>query len=80
MNLDTHRTNTAGNWMTSMVRRRMALALVGQAVSLVVNPRKIAHGIVTDVLTEADVPQIVVDGMNYSFNQILTHVPVPLSP
>ena len=82
MNLDTHQTNTTRNRMTnelSIVRERMAWALVGQAVSLVVNPRKIARGIVTDVLAEPDIPQIVVNGMKYSFNQILTHVPAPLN-
>ena len=81
MNRQTHRTNTSTNWMTNPltdVRQRMAQALVGQAVSLV-DAKRIIRGIVTDVLAEADIPKIVVDGMGYNFNQVLTNVPVALS-
>jgi hypothetical protein len=53
--------------------------MVGQAVSLVVDAKTIAHGVVTDVMAEAGIPEIVVDGMRYNFNQILTHVPAALS-
>ncbi len=77
-----YRTNIRENSFTAPingVRQRMAEALVGQAVSLAVGPKKIAHGIVTSVLAEAGVPQIVVDGMRYNFNQVLTRVPAALS-
>ena len=57
------------------VRNRMAQALVGQAVSLLVAPEIITKGVVTDVLAEADAPKIVVHGLKYNFNQILTSIP-----
>ena len=82
MKRPTHRINPPVNWIVSPlngVRQRMAKALVGQAVSLVVDARTITHGIVTDVLAEPDVPQIVVGGMRYNFNQILTNVPATFS-
>ena len=60
------------------VRQRIAKALLGQAVSLMVNPKKITQGIVTNVLIEADIPEIVVEGMRYKFNQILTACPAAL--
>ena len=57
------------------VRSRMARALVGQAVSLLVAPEIIAKGVVTDVLPDVDAPKIVVHGSKYTFNQVLTSVP-----
>ena len=83
MNRPTQQINATINWMNvplNDVRQRMARALVGQAVSLVVDAKTIAHGIVTDVLAETDIPKVVVDGMRYNFNQILTNVPAALSP
>jgi len=58
------------------VRQRMASALIGQAVTLAVDAKTVAHGIVSGVLTEKDSPKIVVDGARYNFNQILTHSPI----
>ncbi len=81
MNHHTHRTDNSMNWMTgplNSVRQRMAKALVGQAVSLVVTPQKITHGIVTDVLAETGIPLVVVDGATYNLNQVLTQVPAAL--
>ena len=81
MNRPAHRTHAPTNWVANPlgdVRQRMARALLGQAVSLVVNPKKITQGIVTDVLTGAEIPEIVVEGMRYKFNQILTTIPARL--
>jgi hypothetical protein len=61
------------------VRRRMALALVGQEVSLLVNPGTITHGIVSEVIGEIDFPQIVVGRGIYDVDQVLTHIPVAFS-
>jgi len=60
---------------TDSVSDRLAKALVGQAVSLLVAPETITHGVVTDVLTEAGAPKIVVHGLQYPFSQVLTSVP-----
>jgi hypothetical protein len=61
------------------LRQRMALALIGQEVSLKVNAKTIEHGIVTDVLGELDFPQIVVGRGIYDMDQVLTHVPAAFS-
>lgn len=82
MNRLTHTINVPSNRSTSLlvsVRQRMAKALIGQAVSLMKDSKTISHGIVTDVLAEADIPQIIVDGARYNFNQILTNIPAALS-
>jgi len=76
------RTDISTNWMAGslgMIRRRMAKALVGQAVSIAVDAKTIARGIVTDVLPEADIPEIVVEGTKYNLSQILTSTPAALS-
>jgi len=82
MNRSINRFDDTTDWMTSplrTIRQRMAKALIGQSVSIVINPKTIARGTVTAVLAETDVPQIIVDGMKYNFNQLLTNVPVAFS-
>ncbi len=82
MNRLMHQINIPTNRSTGLlasVRQRMAKALIGQAVSLMKDSKTIRHGIVTDVLAEAEVPQIIVDGARYNFNQILTNIPAALS-
>jgi len=76
-----HKTNGAGCLHAnrlSDVHTRIAASLLGQAVSLLVDPKTTAHGIVTGVLTEADVPKIVVGGARYDLAQILTAAPASL--
>ena len=83
MNRLTHRVHTPNSRMTTQftgIRQRMALALVGQAVSLAVDAKTIVHGIVTGVMAGVDVPEIVVNGTSYNYNQILTNVPAAFSP
>jgi len=57
------------------LHNRIAQSLIGRAVSLNVDAKTITHGIVTNVLNEAGVPQIVVQGMLYNLDQILTSTP-----
>jgi hypothetical protein len=58
-----------------VVSLNMAQALVGRTVDLLVGTKKVAHGIVTGVLTEAGKPRIVVGRSSYDMSQILTITP-----
>jgi len=49
--------------------------MIGKAVDLLTGSRKVLHGIVTGVTTEAGKPKIVVNGHRYDMNQILTVLP-----
>jgi hypothetical protein len=59
----------------NVVSLNMAQALVGRTVDLLVGTKKVAHGIVTGVLTEAGKPRIVVGRSSYDMSQILTITP-----
>lgn len=52
----------------------MANALVGRTVDVLVS-KKVTHGVVTGVLTEAGKPRIVVGRTSYDLRQILTITP-----
>lgn len=58
----------------NIVSLNMAHALVGRSVDLLVSKR-ITHGVVTGVLTEAGKPRIVVGRSSYDVRQILTITP-----
>lgn len=58
----------------NVVSLNMAQALVGRSVDLLVS-RKVTHGVVTGVLTEAGKPRIVVGRTSYDLRQILTITP-----
>lgn len=58
------------------LRNRMAQSLVGRVVSLSVDAKTITHGVVTNVLNDTGIPQIVVQGNLFDLNQILTATPV----
>jgi hypothetical protein len=62
------------------VRKNIARAMVGRTVDLLVDAQTVAHGVVTGVLTEAGMPKLVVDGMSYDLNQILTATPASFDP
>lgn len=58
----------------NVVSLNMANALVGRSVDLLVS-KKVTHGVVTGVLTEAGKPRIVVGRTSYDLRQILTITP-----
>ena len=58
-----------------VVRRNIARAMVGRTVDLLVDTGTIAHGVVTGVMTDAGTPKLVVGGMSYDLNQLLTATP-----
>lgn len=58
----------------NVVSFNMANALVGRSVDILVS-KKVTHGVVTGVLTEAGKPRIVVGRTSYDLRQILTITP-----
>jgi hypothetical protein len=58
----------------NIVSLNMANAMVGRTVDLLVS-KKVTHGVVTGVLTEAGKPRIVVGRTSYDLRQILTITP-----
>ena len=61
------------------IRQEMALSLVGRAVNLLAGARRVTTGVVTGVLTEAGVTKLIVGGISYNLDQILTAVPPALN-
>ncbi len=59
----------------SSIALKMASSLIGHSVDVIANANSIAHGIVTGVLTEAGRPKLVVAGVPYDMNQLLTATP-----
>lgn len=57
------------------LRNRIAQSLVGRVVSLNVDAKTVTHGIVTNVLNDTGIPQIVVQGNLFDLDQILTATP-----
>jgi hypothetical protein len=58
----------------NVVSLNMANAMVGRSVDLLVS-RKVTHGVVTGVLTEAGKARIVVGRASYDLSQVLTVSP-----
>lgn len=59
----------------NIVSLNMANAMVGRTVDLLAGAKKVTHGVVTGVLTEAGKPRIVVGRSSYDLSQILTVTP-----
>ena len=57
------------------IPNHLALALVGQTVSLLGRANTIFHGVVAGVLTETGRPKLVVNRVEYDLNQVLTVTP-----
>lgn len=56
----------------NIISLNMANALVGRTVDVLASTKKVTHGVVSGVLTEAGKPRIVVGRMSYDMSQILT--------
>lgn len=59
----------------NIISLNMANALVGRTVDVLASAKKVTHGVVSGVLTEAGKPRIVVGRMSYDMSQILTISP-----
>lgn len=60
----------------NIVSLNMANALVGRTVDVLAGTKKVTHGVVSGVLTEAGKPRIVVGKSSYDMRQILTISPL----
>jgi hypothetical protein len=58
-----------------IINNHLALALVGQTVSLLDHAHKIAHGVVAGVVTETGRSKLIVDRVEYDLNQVLSVTP-----
>jgi hypothetical protein len=61
------------------IRRQMATRLIGRTVDVLSTAKTVAHGVVTGVLSEAGVDKLVVGGVEYHLNQLLTVTPASLN-
>ena len=61
------------------IPNHMALALVGQTVSVLGRANNVLHGIVAGVVTETGRPKLVVGRAEYDLNQVLTVTPTALN-
>jgi hypothetical protein len=59
----------------TIVSVNMANSMVGRSVDISIGTKRITHGVVTGVLTEAGKPRIVVGRASYDLRQILTISP-----
>ncbi len=59
----------------NVVSLNLAQALVGRTVDVLTGHKKVTHGVVTGVLTEAGKPRIVIGRTSYDVRQILTITP-----
>jgi len=57
------------------IPNHLALALIGQTVSVLSHANKIPHGVVAGVLTQTGRPKLVVGRIQYDLNQVLSVTP-----
>lgn len=69
------RPNGSSRFGSQTVPNHLALALIGQTVSVLDRAHKVAHGVVAGVLTETGRPKLVVNRVEYDLNQILSVTP-----
>ncbi len=67
--------STADRRSLDSIRHEMACTLIGQTVDVMAGARNIVHGVVTGVLNEYGIDKLVVGGMEYDLNQLLTVTP-----
>ena len=65
----------ASRFALQTIPTHLALALVGQTVSLRGRANRVFHGVVAGVLTETGRPKLVVDRVEYDLNQVLSVTP-----
>ena len=61
------------------IRGKIANAMIGRAVDLLVSARRTRHGIVTAVDLASGVPKIIVAGLRYDLEQVLTVTPANMN-
>jgi hypothetical protein len=61
------------------IRGKIARAMVGRSAALLATTRRITHGVITAVLTDAGAPKLIVNGASYDLNQVLAVYPNSLN-
>lgn len=69
------RSNNSSRFGPQIIPNHLALALVGQTVSLLDRAHKVAHGVVSGVLMETGRPKLIVGRVEYDLNQVLSVTP-----
>jgi hypothetical protein len=67
--------NASSRFGPQTIPNHLALALIGQSVSLLDRAHKVAHGVVAGVLMETGRPKLIVDRVEYDLSQVLTVTP-----
>ena len=70
---------SASGLRVQTIPNHLALALIGQTVSVLGRANKVSHGVVAGVLTETGRPKLVVGRMQYDLNQVLSVTPPPFN-
>jgi hypothetical protein len=67
--------NASSRFGSQTIPNHLALALIGQSVSLLDRAHQVAHGVVAGVLMETGRPKLIVDKVEYDLSQVLTVTP-----
>ncbi len=66
---------TQSSAMSSSLSMLQANSLIGSTVSLQVDPKTTANGVVQGVVLNGTTPQIIVNGTHYDFSQVISVTP-----
>jgi len=69
------RLSNASRFRSQTIPNHLAVALIGQNVSLLGRSNTILHGVVAGVVTETGRPKLVVNRVEYDLNQVLSVTP-----
>jgi flagellar basal-body rod modification protein FlgD len=68
---------TQSSAMSSSLSMLQANSLIGSTVSLQVDPKTTASGVVQGVVLNGTTPQVIVNGTNYNLSQVISVTPTP---
>jgi len=68
---------TQSSAMSSSLSMLQANSLIGTTVSLQVDPKTTASGVVQGVVLNGTTPQVIVNGTNYNLSQVISVTPTP---
>jgi flagellar basal-body rod modification protein FlgD len=68
---------TQSSAMSSSLSMLQANSLIGSTVSVQVDPKTTASGVVQGVVLNGSTPQVIVNGTNYNLSQVISVTPTP---
>jgi hypothetical protein len=68
---------TQSSAMSSSLSMLQANSLIGSTVSVQVDPKTTASGVVQGVVLNGTTPQVIVNGTNYNLSQVISVTPTP---